>query len=277
MTTIDPPSTVRAPRARNLVLEQRAPFEVGALLAAAPWLRRLGRGDGHPVLVLPGFTTSDAATSLLRLQLRSWGYWTHGWRLGLNVGPTPTVVDGIERRLEAVHHRHGRRVTLVGWSLGGIYARHLAREHPERVRSVITLASPYRMSFRDRSTLSGVFDRLARGFDTEVLERSLVAEEERPAITVPTTSIYSRTDGVVRWHTCIDGGSRDGGAARENIEVTGSHTGMVVNPAVMYAVADRLRQPEEAWRPFRSPRALRSWYPAPSTWEPASARQQVTT
>lgn len=267
---------VHAPEARRLLLEQRLPFEIGALAAAAPWLRRMGRGDGHPVLVLPGFTASDAATTMLRLQLRSWGYWTHGWRLGFNVGPTPTVIDGVRRRLDAVHRRHGRRVTLIGWSLGGIYARQLAREYPEHVRSVVTLASPYRMTVEDRSALSGLFDRLATTFDPEVLERSLVPEEARPPLTVPSTSIYSRTDGIVRWQTCIDSARPDGGPGRENIEVTGSHTGMVVHPAVLYALADRLRQPENSWKPFRSPRLLNRWYPPPAEWHVPSDSDRIS-
>lgn len=273
--TIDSPSTVGAPGIRNLLLENRLGLEVGALLAAEPWLARIGRGDGHPVLVLPGFTTSDVATVLLRMHLRSWGYWVHGWRLGFNIGPTAATVDGLRRRLDAVYLRHGQPVTLIGWSLGGVYARQLAREFPDQVRSVITLASPYRMNLQDRSSLSGVVDRLAGTFDPDISERLLVREQDRPAIGVPTTSIYSRTDGVVRWHTCIDASSADGDARRENIEVTGSHTGMVVHPSVMFAVADRLRQPVGAWSPFRPPRRLQGWYPEPADWQPAAVRREA--
>lgn len=253
------------------MLEQRAALEVGALVAAAPWLRRAGRGDRHPVLVLPGFTTGDIATAMLRQHLRSLGYWVHGWRLGLNLGPTPAVLAGIRERLDAVHLRHRRPVTLVGWSLGGIYARRLARETPEQVRSVITLASPYRMNLSDRSSLSGLVDRLAAGFDPAVLADVAVSESERPPLAVPSTSIYSRTDGVVHWSSCIDGPAPADGPGRENIEVRSSHSGMVVHPAVLYAVADRLRQPEDRWRPFHAPPVLSRWYPAAATWEPPPA------
>src|SRR5437870_1661144 len=133
---------VRAPDRLLLWLEQRALFELGALVAASPWLRLLGRGDQHPVLVLPGFTASDVTTTPLRWQLRSWGYWAHGWQLGRNLGPTPAVLEGLVDRLLTLHERHGRKVTLIGWSLGGIYARELARQFPDSVRSVITLGSP---------------------------------------------------------------------------------------------------------------------------------------
>ena len=121
---------LRAPAMRTRMLEQRVPFELGALVAAAPWLRGFGRGDRHPVLVLPGFMGDDRSTIALRAFIRSWGYWAHGWRLGSNVGPTRSILDGIRDRLDVLHGRHGRPVSLVGWSAGGVFARHLAREQP---------------------------------------------------------------------------------------------------------------------------------------------------
>lgn len=257
------PRKVRAPSAPLALLEQRALFELGAFAAASPVLRRLGRGDRHPVLVLPGFTAGDRSTMALRATLRGWGYWVHGWRLGLNLGPTPGRVADVEARLLEVHGRHERPITLVGWSLGGIYARELARAHPEKVRQVISLGSPFRISPHDRSALSPLVDRL---FGKELLEEarlSFVPEAERPALPVPTTAIYSRTDGIVRWHLCIDAE----GPERENIEVRGSHSGLGWNPAVLYALADRLAQPEGDWRPFQAPPALRRWFPKPVWWQ----------
>jgi pimeloyl-ACP methyl ester carboxylesterase len=255
------PPGIRAPDRVLLWLEQRALFELGALVAASPWLRLLGRGDQHPVLVLPGFTASDVTTTPLRWQLRSWGYWAHGWQLGRNLGPTPAVLEGLVDRLTTLHERHGRKVSLIGWSLGGIYARELARQFPDSVRSVITLGSPYRMGLHDRSSVSRLLDRLLGGFDPGVVE-SWVAEDDRVPLTMPATSIYTRTDGVVRWHTCID---RDG-PLKENIEVLGSHSGLVFNPAVLYVLFNRLAQPEDDWRPFEAPVLLRRLYPRPATW-----------
>jgi pimeloyl-ACP methyl ester carboxylesterase len=197
------PPGVRAPDRALLWLEQRAFFELGALAAAAPWLRLLGRGDHHPVLVLPGFTASDLSTTPLRWHLRSWGYWAHGWHLGRNLGPTPGVLNGLVERLDTVHRRHGRKVSLVGWSLGGIYARELARQFPDHVRSVITLGSPYRMSLGDRSSVSRLLDVVGGTFAPEIIEL-WVQESERTPLAMPATSIYTRTDGIVRWHTCID-------------------------------------------------------------------------
>lgn len=241
------------------------------MAAAAPWLRLLGRGDHHPVLVLPGFTASDVSTRPLRWQLRTWGYWAHGWGLGRNLGPTTDVLTGLVDRLTALHARHGRRVTLIGWSLGGIYARELARQFPDSVRSVITLGSPYRMSLTDRSSVSRLLDRLTPGFDPGVVE-TWVAEDERVPLSMPATSVYSRTDGIVRWYTCID----RAGPLRENIEVLGSHSGLGVNPAVLYVIANRLAQPEDDWRPFEAPVALRRFYPKPATWAGAARARRAS-
>lgn len=256
---------VAAPSPRLLLLEQRALFELGALAAAAPWLRAVGRGDRHPVLVLPGFTASDRTTTLLRMQLRTWGYWAHGWRQGRNWGPTPEVVEGIVERLHELHRRHEQKVTLVGWSLGGMYARELARQFPDEVRSVISLGSPYRMEAVDRSTLSPLVDRLLPTFERRLPEAEWLAEDDKPRLGVPATSIYSRTDGIVRWHLCIDRVT----PTSENIEVRGSHTGLAVNPAVLYAIGDRLAQPADDWRPFHAPAPLRRFFPKPADWSPA--------
>ena len=125
----DTHGAVRAPSALLLAAEQRAVLELGAFFAASPLLRMAGRGDRHPVLVLPGFTAGDRSTAPLRWFLRSQGWWAHGWHLGPNFGPTRRVVNGIQERLDELHGLHGRAVSSVGWSLGGIYARELARRN----------------------------------------------------------------------------------------------------------------------------------------------------
>jgi pimeloyl-ACP methyl ester carboxylesterase len=193
--------------------------------------------------------------------LRERGYWAHRWRLGRNVGPTARIVDGMRHRLEELHERHGRSVSLIGQSLGGIYARTLARERPDLVRQVISLGSPYRMVDGDRSAAQYAWERVRHLHDGELAYAGLL-EQDRPALLVPATSVYSRTDGVAPWHTCIDA-QRD---RCENIEVHGSHVGMCVNPAVVVAVLDRLAQPERGWQPFVPPAGLRSWYPRPRRW-----------
>lgn len=244
-----------------MMREQRVLFEMGALGAAAPWLRAVGRGDRHPVLILPAFMSDDTSTVALRFFIRSWGYWTHGWGLGQNLGPTHEVLDGINDRLEALHGRHGREVSLVGWSLGGLYARHLARQHPEWVRQVITLGAPIQTRDGDRGATSKLFDRLKARFDPGFGGREDYLHGPLP---VPSTSIYTRSDGVVRWQVCLDVADE----RHENIEVSGSHIGLALNPAALYAVGDRLAQAEGVWQPFKPPALPRRLYPLPASYDP---------
>ena len=259
---------VSAPPLRRQVMELLWPLEAGAFIAAAPLLRLSGRGDGHPVLVLPGFTADDASTVPLRWSIRGQGYQTHAWRLGRNVGPTEAIVTGMRARLRELADRHQRKVSIVGWSLGGVYARALARERPDLVRQVITLGSPYRMVEGDRSSVMAVWKRFEHLHDADV-DLNRIAEQERPKLTVPATSVYSRRDGVAPWQTCID----EIGPLAENIEVYGSHSSLGVHPAVTFAVLDRLRLPEGQWRPFRAPCTLSPWYPRPVSWRPEGGRR----
>ncbi len=257
-------TAISPPHAWLQLLEHRFAFELGALAAASPALRLLGRGDRHPVLVLPGFTGSDASTKPLRWAIRSWGFWAHGWGLGPNLGPSPSVVAGLTERLEQLHRRHEAKVSLVGWSLGGIYARELARRFPDQIRQVITLGSPFRMVEGDRSSASRLADQIVPNMADEIssLMRMSIDEPSKPPLPVPSTAIYSRTDGVVRWHTCIDTVSE----FHENVEVQGSHSGLGFNPAVLFVIADRLAQPVNDWRWFNPPPLLRALFPRPASW-----------
>ena len=180
----------------------------------------------------------------------------------VTVGALVNSSDGIRRRIEEVHDRHGTKVSLVGWSLGGIYARELARDHADAVRQVITLGSPFRFRDGDRSSASGWYDLVAPRLDP--FPGRATAEEARPPLTVPATAIYTRTDGIVRWHACIEAA----GPRRESIEVRGTHSGLGFNLAAIVAITDRLAQPEGTWSPFRPPAALRYLYRRPVSWRP---------
>jgi pimeloyl-ACP methyl ester carboxylesterase len=258
---VRPARPVRAPAVATRMLEQGVMFELGALMAASPALRSLGRGDHHPVLVMPGFLGDDSSTLPLRFHMRSWGYWVHGAGSGQNLGPTPAVLAAVRDRLFAIHQRHGRKVSLVGWSAGGLYGRYLARRHPEMVRQVVTLGSPLQLRKGDRSSVSFIADRMEHRFDPEF--RAL-AEHERGTLPVPSTSVYSRTDGVVRWQYCLDVVDDH----HENVEVRSSHVGFGFNPSALYVVADRLAQAEDDWRPFHAPPWLRTAFPRPAKWAP---------
>ena len=222
---------------------------LGPLLFAAP------RGDRHPVLVLPGLLASDTSTLTLRTYLSYLGYDVAGWELGRNVGPTPTVVDGLLARLDALVGRRGLPASVIGWSLGGIFARELARQRPESVRQVVTLGSPFRMEHPDQAPAYRTYEVFAH---LHVAPDELPPPERtRPPLPCPTTAVYSRWDGLVSWKTCVE----EPGAGRENVAVWSSHLGYGHHPAVLWLVADRLRQAEGGWTPFRPPPLLRPLYP----------------
>jgi pimeloyl-ACP methyl ester carboxylesterase len=153
----------------------------------------------------------------------------------------------------------------VGWSMGGMFARELARSNPSAVRQVITLGTPFRYRRGDRSSVSFIADRLSPGWKHEAI-RMTVAEQDKPPLRVPSTSVYSRSDGVARWQACLDAETEHS----ENVEVSSSHTGLGFNPAVIFVVSDRLAQPDGTWRRFEPPRFSRCFYPSPATWAEAS-------
>jgi pimeloyl-ACP methyl ester carboxylesterase len=232
-----------APPSRLLLLaEARAIWEAGAAVALWPLLQLAPRGDGHSVLVLPGLVASDISTKLLRRYLESRGYDTHGWGLGRNLGPRKGVEEAMLAKLESLNAESGRKVSLIGWSLGGVYARLLTSKRPELVRNVITLGSPFTGSARATNAW-----RVYEGVSGQSSEDPRRMKHVRPTPSVPTTSIFSRSDGVVAWRCSIE----EPGPKSENIEVVASHLGLGAHPAVLYALADRLAQPEDDWKPFK--------------------------
>lgn len=236
-----------------LAREMAAWPELAAFVASSPWWWLAPRGDGHPVLVLPGLVQSDVSTRPLRAFLASRGYQVAGWGLGRNTGRAGLVDESLLHRLRALHESSGRRVSLIGWSMGGLFARDLAHRAPDMVRQVITLGSPFTgparasNAWRLYETLSG-----DRAGDPAVVQRF------RGPLAVPNTSVYSRRDGIVAWQCCIN----EAGPQVENIAVTATHCGMGHHPAVLYAVADRLAQREGHWKPFAPPPTARWLYPA---------------
>ncbi len=236
-------SRLRPPSLGLLLAEPRGFLEFNASLLLSPLLLRAARGDGHPVLVLPGFLASDLSMAPMRRYLTELGYDARAWRMGRNVGHVSRMRPALLDRLAEIHAESGRKISLVGWSLGGVYARDLALQAPDKVRCVVTLGSPFADDVRATNAT-----RLYEAISGEKVDENF---ELRNAIAgdlpVPATSIYSKSDGIVNWRTCL---SRPSSTA-ENIEVyLASHIGLAVNPAILWAVADRLTQVEGEFRRF---------------------------
>jgi pimeloyl-ACP methyl ester carboxylesterase len=214
----------------DLVAEGRAALYgrlFGPRRAAVP----LPRGDGHTVIVLPALFCSDLMTKGFRTQLAALDYAVEGWGGGINLGPTQAAVEAVERLMR--HGSPSRKVSLVGVSLGGVLARVLANTHPDRVRRVITVCSPFRLP--TASPLEPIYRALAPLHSGEAV---LMAQLTAPP-PVPTTAIYTPRDGVVAWRSCID----EPGPDRENIAIDGTHSTMLENPRTLRVIAERLARP----------------------------------
>lgn len=226
-----------------MLAEARSLFELNSSLLLSPLLLRAPKGDGHPVLALPGFLASDLSMVPMRRYLKELGYDAYAWQMGRNFGGVASKRSALRDLLRRIHEGSGRKVSVVGWSLGGIYARDLALQMPDMVRSVITLGSPFANDVT-ATNATRLYELLSgEAVDDNPEIREAIAGD----LPVPATSIYSRTDGIVNWRTCLLRPS----ATAENIEVHfASHIGLGVNPAALWAVADRLAQPEGEFRQF---------------------------
>ena len=194
----------------------------------APDSASLPPGDGHVVLVVPAFLTTDAVTRSLRRFLARCGYRPFGWELGVNWGPTAYALDGLRRRLRQLRAIEGGPIGLVGVSLGGLLARDLAYDHAADIRHVVTLVSPYRLP--TASTIEPLVRLAARFYSLDIDIERLASP-----LPVPSTSVFTRDDGIVAWQSCFDDG-----ATCEAVEVSGSHLTICRNPAALRVVAERL-------------------------------------
>jgi pimeloyl-ACP methyl ester carboxylesterase len=200
----------------------------GRALAGQP------RGHGEPVRVFPGMGAGDASTAALRRYLRRLGYDARGWELGRNNGEVARLAVQALALVADDRRRSGQPVHLIGWSLGGVIAREVARERPDLVAQVITFGSPIVGGPRFTS-LARLFPReRVRDIETRIAERNA-----RP-ITVPITAIHSRRDGVVGWEACIDTVS----PRAVNVEVQSTHLGMGIDPDIWHIVAQSLAGPQ---------------------------------
>jgi pimeloyl-ACP methyl ester carboxylesterase len=247
------------PPSRLLALAEpsRALVELASFYALRPAMSMLPKGDGHGVLVLPGFMASDSSTRPMRSLLSGLGYDVQGWNLGRNVRIDNGRVDAMKLCVEALFERTGGKISIVGWSLGGVFARELAKMIPHKVRLVISLGSPI-SDDRNHTNARKLFEWL-NGEDPEPVKQGMFTGLD-VAPPVPTTSILTKTDGVVGWRGSVQS-KGDAADQTENIEVLASHCGLGVNPSVMYAISDRLAQSEGNWQPFKAKGLARAVFP----------------
>ena len=249
-----------------LASEARAFWEFWASVAMFGTLKRMApRGDGHPVLVIPGLGASDLSTSLLRRFLDALGYQTQPWGQGRNRGLTEHTSTAMGARLQSIYEDQGQKVSIVGQSLGGVFARELAKDAPHRVRQVITLGSPF-TGHPLASTGTHLYEWLSGDkFEDMDFNQHLEMRAKPP---VPTTSIYSKLDGVVAWQCSIEDTRPDA----ENINLRGNtHCGMSFSPSALYLLAERLAQPESAWKAFQPQGLGRVFYGATDHCKGATA------
>ncbi len=241
------------PHLLHSLTEWRAVVEMAALPWSIPCLMTAPHGDGHPVLLLPGFMADEATLFALKFFLRSRGYDVQTWGFGRNVGFRSRHAQALEQKIRHMHHLHGRRVSLVGWSLGGVFALYGAHQATECVRTVVTLGSPVTVDEEGSQSpafVKALYRLIAHpmGPNAHVMQPRAKKLRERKALDVPMSCLYSISDGVVPPQEATIHGDP---GLHENIRVFGSHTGLGFNPMVLAIVADRLAQPEGAWSPFK--------------------------
>ena len=224
---------IQAPPLHLLALEARVLAEMPWFVLRSLSIRGMPRGDGHPVMVVPGFGAGDLATLPLRSALRRLGYATYGWDLGTNLGMRPSVKNALTQRLQKLGSEHQSPVSLIGWSLGGVFVREMARHQPQLVRRVFTLGSPIN-GRPDANNMQTLFRLANRGKPVNLDWEGFRKRCTPPP--VPCTAIYSKTDGIVAWQCAMEAAA----ANTECAEVRGSHFGLVVNRQVLRVIAERL-------------------------------------
>ena len=234
---------IEAPSKQRLLAELRALPEFLRYRRDRASLRDLPAGDRHPVMVFPGLAASDRLTAPLRANIAAYHYPVVGWELGINFGLRRGLLETMLTRVRIWSDRYGCKATLIGWSLGGLYARELAKRDPGRVRQVITLGTPSVGSLRANNAW-----RLYEALNDHKVDNPPLDTRLDECPPVPISSIYSRDEGIVPPEAVMV----PKGQKRENIGVDGSHLGLPWNPQVIRIVLDRLAQPEGKWKPYKA-------------------------
>ncbi len=223
----------------------RAITELGMSIPYRKFFARKDQGDGHPVMTLPGFMASESSTSPIRNYIDQLGYTPYTWNLGRNTAKVK-FLKLLVHRIEEIYEIHEEPVSLIGWSLGGVFARQIAKAKPGMVRQVITMGSPFR-GIHQPNNVAWVYNLVSGGKRIKDLDPILFENIPLPA-PVPTTAIFTKEDGIVPWELCMEEEETE---IHQNIQVRGSHLGLGVNPTVFDIIADRLLYSEEDWEHFR--------------------------
>jgi pimeloyl-ACP methyl ester carboxylesterase len=222
------------------------------LPVSLPLLLEAPAGDGHPVLLVPGFMASEVSLIALKVFLQNKGYDVHTWGLGRNMGFRSKHANALPQKIRYLHHITGKKVSLVGWSLGGVFSMYGAQNALECVRSIITLGSPVSVAAtgsQSPNVVKALYRMVSHrlGASAHMMQPRAKVMREHRRLAIPTSCLYSLSDGVVPpQEATIDGDP----AMHENIQVPGSHIGLGFNGIVLAIVAERLAQPENEWAPF---------------------------
>ena len=240
-------STNQAPRPSMFWLltePGRALAELGMLYSYNSLYKNEKKGDGHTVMIIPGFMSTKTSTGVLREFIGNLGYNVVDWGLGRNLGKVE-YTELLLETLDELYIKEGQPISLIGWSLGGVIARQIAKERPELVRQVITLGSPFG-GITEPNNATWMYSIITNGKTPRDIDQDLLANFPLPAA-VPTTAIYSKEDGIVPWKACMEIEDE----IHQNIQVRGSHIGLGVNHSVLSIIADRLQYTKKDWRYFK--------------------------
>ncbi|MBL7814292.1 MAG: hypothetical protein JNL70_04725 [Saprospiraceae bacterium] len=212
---------------------------IGCLIFMARY-RFTHKGDGHPVLAVPGFLCTDYSMRYLRKFVNKLGYTAYGWELGRNMCDLKDLNDlnRLNARVDEIYRKHNTKITLIGWSMGGVYVRELAKQRPHLFRQVITMGSPFGDGYAPTNG-TWLFELL---HDSSKIDDNWRRQIPNPA-PIRTTAIYTKQDGIVPWAACLEKIEDD---LHQNIEVVGSHWALGMNPTVLKIVEDKLVAQQEA-------------------------------
>ncbi|MEO1027854.1 MAG: alpha/beta hydrolase [Pseudomonadota bacterium] len=226
---------LRPPSAINTLREAFSPIEWARNALQGEPVRPVARGDGRPIILAPGYLSNDLSMRGLRKYLQRLGYKAAGWDLGFNDGRVRKLVDELEMHVRQAANRFEEPVTLIGWSLGGVVAREVARRQPDAVREVITLGSP--INGGPKYTSIGTAYAYLYSIDLDGLEQE-IQELASEGLTQRVTSIFSKTDGIVGWRSSVDTFNEQA----RNIAVSGGHFGLGNNRLVWRIIAETLAE-----------------------------------